>query len=392
MSVTSFRSVSLVLLLWMAGLGAAAQFAKLAVTLAHVRSLYPNAGAEIGLLLSVVSVIGILFGLTAGTLVVRFGYRRLLLFALALGAAVSFWQASLPAFYLMLCSRLIEGLSHLIIVVAAPTLIAQISSERVRGAAMTLWSTFFGVSFALVTWIGLPLVGQYGLGSLFLAHGIFMMATTALLAFYLDDPMSSIASKNRSMNAGFVWRQHLRAYTSPFISAPAIGWLFYTFTFVSLLAILPDYLPADNRNIIAGLMPLASIAASLLGVFVLLRFMSATSVVVTGFVLASATLSLFWVEVPSAIICVLLFAVLGLVQGGSFAAVPQLNKSAETQALANGAIAQMGNLGNTLGTPLLLLLLSGAGVVGLLVAVLGCYLGGTAVHVLLARKRAVAGS
>lgn len=387
MSVSSFRPVFLVLLLWLAGLGAAAQFAKMAVTLARVRSLYPEAGAEVGLLLSVVSVIGILFGLTAGALVVRFGYRRLLLFALVLGAAVSFWQASLPPFSLMLFSRLVEGISHLIIVVAAPTLIAQISPERFRGSAMTLWSTFFGVSFALVAWIGLPLVDQHGLGGLFLAHGIFMLATAVFLAFSLDDPMPSTRLENLSMNAGFVWSQHLRAYTSPFISAPAIGWLFYTFTFVSLLAILPDLLPVENRNTVAGLMPLASIAASLLGVFVLLRIMSPTGVVITGFLLAGATLLLFLFDVPAAFICVLLFAVLGLVQGGSFAAVPQLNKSSETQALANGAIAQMGNLGNTLGTPVLLLILSEVGFAGLLVAVFGCYLAGTAVHLQLARRR-----
>jgi predicted MFS family arabinose efflux permease len=42
-----------------------------------------------------------------------------------------------------------------------------------------------------------------------------------------------------------------------------------------------------------------------------------------------------------------------LIQGGSFAVVPQLNETAVTQAQANGAMAQMGNLGNTMGTPVM---------------------------------------
>jgi hypothetical protein len=43
----------------------------------------------------------------------------------------------------------IEGLSHLAIVVSAPTLIAQLSTvTRHQGKALTLWGTYFGVAFA----------------------------------------------------------------------------------------------------------------------------------------------------------------------------------------------------------------------------------------------------
>ena len=44
---------------------------------------------------------------------------------------------------------------------------------------------------------------------------------------------------------------------------------------------------------------------------------------------------------------------MGIVQGASFAAIPQLNHSAEDRARASGAVAQLGNLGTTTGTPLL---------------------------------------
>ncbi|MFZ5750375.1 MAG: hypothetical protein ACOY5U_04845, partial [Pseudomonadota bacterium] len=49
-------------------------------------------------------------------------------------------------------------------------------------------------------------------------------------------------------------------------------------------------------------------------------------------------------------------AALGHVQGASFAAIPALNDRPATRAMAAGAIAQLGNVGTTLGTPILLAL------------------------------------
>ncbi|MCX8954589.1 MFS transporter, partial [Ruegeria sp. NA] len=92
-------------------------------------------------------------------------------------------------------------------------------------------------------------------------------------------------------------------------------------------------------------------------------------------------------------VCVALFAVLGLVQGGSFAAVPQLNSTPENQALSYGAMAQMGNAGNLLGTPVLLAILWRTSEAGMLIAVVGFYAVAMALHLWLAarRKRASTG-
>jgi nitrate/nitrite transporter NarK len=71
-----------------------------------------------------------------------------------------------------------------------------------------------------------------------------------------------------------------------------------------------------------------------------------------------------------------LSAALGIVQGASFAAIPELNATPEDRARAAGAVAQLGNLGTTTGTPVLAALLAGAGPPGLaLAAVTLCALG-----------------
>lgn len=149
-----------ILALWGAGLGSAAQYGKVSVVFDVLPGIYPQAGAAVGWIVSLVGMVGILFGVVAGLLVARIRYRRALIWALWLGAAVSAVQALLPPLPVMLLTRVVEGLSHLAIVVAAPTLIAQLSAPRHRGFTLTLWGTFFGVAFALLAFAG----GAFALG------------------------------------------------------------------------------------------------------------------------------------------------------------------------------------------------------------------------------------
>ena len=251
---------------------------------------------------------------------------------------------------------------------------------------MTLWGTFFGVAFALVAWSAPAVVVPHGPGGLFAAHALAMAAVGAALALGLprDEAAGRRAVRGQIAKgavaggqaaggqaagapqpdhagpAGLV-RRHAAAYGSAFIAAPAIGWLFYTVTFVSLLTVLPGLVPPEARGFVATAMPLASIASSMTLGLALLRITSAVNVVLTGFALAVlvALALLAWPGEPW--LAVALFAALGLVQGASFAAVPELNASGEDRALANGAMAQTGNLGNAVGTPLLLAVLLHAG-------------------------------
>lgn len=387
MAHSSLRPILLVLLLWIAGLGAAIQFSKIAVPFAEFRMLYPDVGTGAGWMLSIISLIGIFMGMTASIFAAKLGFVRVLLFALLLGALMSFWQALLPSFSVMLISRLIEGISHLIVVVVAPTLIAQLSSDRFRGLAMTLWGTFFGVAFALVAWLGLPFVNTYGLSALFVWHGIYMLAVMICLAgaFYVFK--ISVPQTDSDLDLKSILKRHVTAFKSPSIFAPGIGWLFYTMTFVSLLAILPDTVPIESRATLVGISPLVSIVSSLVIVPILLTRMSAVQVIVLGFSLAVLLTALALTPISKTSIWIVLFAVLGLVQGASFAAVPELNQSAEDRALSNGAMAQMGNLGNTVGTPILLIVLARFDVQGVFLAVALIYICGIGGHLALARCR-----
>lgn len=377
-------SFPLILCLWGAGLGAAGQYAKISVIFDQLSDVYPDAGSALGFIVSLVGFVGILLGVVAGLVVARIRYRRAMLWALWAGAGVSLFQALLPSLPLMLASRVIEGISHLAIVVAAPTLIAQLSEDRHRGLTLTLWSTFFGVAFTLLVVLGLPLVEARGLSALFIAHSIWMAVFAVVLTLFLR-PLEIAQDGHLSLRG--ILRDHLTIYRSPRIAAPGAGWLFYTFCFLAILTVLPPYIAPEWRAWVMGAMPLVSIATSMtLGVFAL-RFISAVMLVQVGF--AGSVASLVWLlaapGLPAA--CLMLAAALGLVQGATFAAIPQLNGTAATQSQAYGALAQTGNLGNTIGTPALLVILSFAGYAGLIWTSIAVLAGGFVVHAWMAHRR-----
>lgn len=381
------RSTLTVFVLWFAGLSAANQFAKVGLFLPELSSLYPNATVYHGFLLSTISIVGALLGLTAGTLALHIGLRRLLISGLLLAATISIVQSMQLPLWMLMATRVVEGIAHLAIVVSAPTLIAINSSQKNQSAAMTLWGTFFGVSYALTAWLGFPLVSTHGIHSLFLAHGLI----TALIAI-LVSLLVPVEAGNNSQSAGRlnvkeIIDKHIHTWTSASMSAPAFGWLFYTLTFVALLAVLPGLMRPEDRSVAGTLLPLASIFCSMSFGVILTRLFSAVLVVCLGFTLSVllACLLLFIPVTP--LPCIALFACLGLIQGASFAAVPELNKKPSEQSLANGALAQAGNIGNFCGTPLLLWSLSAGGLAAMIVLVMACYVAAIVIHLYLVRRR-----
>jgi MFS family permease len=375
----------LILALWGAGLGAAAQYAKFSVVFDLLNLSYPEGGAAVGWVISTIGVIGILLGAVAAMMVARVGFRRALLWALWLGAAVSLGQALLPPLPVMYALRLVEGVSHLALVVAAPTLIAQIATGTQRGVALTLWGTFFGVAFAVCAWVGRPLALSLGVPALFIAHAVYM----AGFAVYLSPRLRRIMEEGSALDLSLasIWATHRAIYSSANIAAPAMGWLFYTFCFVAILTVLPPYLDPSVRAFVIGAIPLVGIGVSMtLGVWLLGRF-TAITVVIIGFILSLLCAVWLWLAPADAVACLALAAALGLIQGASFAAVPQLNHTPKTQAQANGAMAQMGNLGNTLGIPVMAVSLGLWGYVSLPVLAGLAFCMGLILHLFLAGIR-----
>lgn len=378
----------LALAIWCAGLGAAAQFGKMSVLYDQLGDAYPaHRGVEIGILISVIGTIGLIFGTTSGRIVMRAGPRRVMVGALLLGAIVSLLQSLMPPYPLMLASRIPEGLSHLAIVVVGPTaMAATASTPRGQGLVMTLWGSFFGLTFTVLGFFGPGIAAASGIGRLFQYHAIWLILCAAALALLMPRDGPSPTPSRQSL-----WALHLSTYRSPTIAAPALGFVCYTITYVAILTLLPHAVQTAWATTTAVAMPLVSILVSLtLGVF-LLRSITAVRLVQWGFaivILATIALYLTWGHGPSeAAFACLIAAAMGIAQGASFAAIPQLNPAPQDRALAAGAIAQLGNLGTTTGTPMLALILGAAGITGLALFVIGFSALGIALHHWQTRRR-----
>lgn len=373
--------------LWFAGLCAAGQFAKVGVIFQELAAIWPEAGTRLGLVVSVVGAVGIVFGTTAGLIVARAGARRIIIGALVAGAGLSALQCLGLPLGLMIASRVAEGFAHLAIVVAGPVLIAGAAAPRDQATAMTLWSTFFGLAFAVTAFFGLPFAQAHGASALWAVHAGLMLVAAALLALVL--PRETILPAP-PLQLGTVLRDHLAIYASPRIAAPALGFVFYTMIFVAALTLVPGLVEPRWRGLTAAVMPLLSIASSLgLGVQ-FTRRIGAVRTAQIGFAVG-ALAAAGW-AVTSGVAQVgaafLLSAGLGFVQGASFAAIPELNDTPATRAQAAGAIAQLGNVGTTLGTPLLLTLTAAMGPQAIAAFSLPLCLGGIAMHLWLSRRRA----
>ena len=384
------RVVLTIFAIWAAGLGAAAQFGKMSVAYPALEAVYVrHTGIGIGLMLSIVGTVGLVFGTTAGLMVARIGPRRAMIAALALGAVVSAVQMTFPPYWVMMLSRVLEGLSHLAIVVVGPTAIAGLAGQRWQGAAMTLWSSFFGVTYAALAFFAPGLIAGYGPAALFQGHAVWMLVWFAVLWGLMPaDPVV-----RRVAGQGNLLAQHLAIYVSPYLAAPAMGFVCYTVTYVAVLTLLPGVVSPGWGGFIAVSMPLVSIAVSLtFGVWLLSRI-AAFRLVQLGYaaaILASLGLWVAWGQgAAEAGFALLLAAALGIVQGASFAALAQINPSAEDRARAAGAIAQLGNLGTTTGTPLLALILAQAGAAGLALFLIGFSALGIAIHAWQARRRSI---
>lgn len=381
------RSVLTILAIWCAGLGAAAQFGKISVLYDVLGAAYPDhRGVGIGLMVSIVGMVGLVFGTMAGLLVARIGARRAMLAALLLGAAVSLVQSLFPPYPLMMLTRVLEGVSHLAIVVVGPTAIAGVAGARGQGLAMTLWSSFFGLTYAVLAYVGPALVAA-GPPVLFWLHGLWMLAICGLLIFLMPQDAARLPPA-----LGSLWAQLRAIYASPRVAAPAFGFVCYTINYVAVLTLISGVVTPGWGSFVAVAMPLASIAVSLtLGVW-LLSHLPAFRLVQAGFAVAVlGALALFGLQgqgVFEAAAALVVAAALGIVQGASFAAIPQLNPRPEARANAAGAMAQLGNLGTVTGTPLLVLLLDRAGGLGLCLFLIGFSLLGIALHQWQARRRA----
>ena len=349
------------------------QFAKISFAFATLQQWYGLSAAPMGVILSTVGMVGLVFGVTMGLYAHAIGYRRLLLVGLALGAVLAALQAlMLPPFWLWV-TRVLEGVSQLAVVVAAPTLITANCVPRQRSLAMGLWSTFVGVAFALTGALGPVVLSGMGLNGLLGLHALGMAAMLAWAAGVL--PVDAERWGER------VWphwqavpRHHFHIYTRWETALPGFSFFCYTGMAVALLTFLPQ-LAGANKPWLAVVLPLMGISGTFCAGWLAQAWVTPLWLVRLAFLgVGLAGLGLWGcaaLGLDLAPVALLLMYLAGMAGGAAFSLIPYLSQETLVQSRANGAVAQMGNLGSTVGPPVFAALLAAWGMAGLALMVLG---------------------
>ena len=397
MTSSSHRTdYGIVILVWMAGLGAAGQFGKISIALAHFREIYAVSEVALGFLISCVGLAGLTLGVLGGILITRVGIRRAFVIGMFLASFLSALQATLPAYPIMIALRIFEGGAHLAIVIAGPILMARHSSDVARPAVMTLWSSFFGLSFMFIALVGPPILKSGGLSAFLLSHSAYMFVLALALWRILPPPdqQQRSALDDTALTLRAVLRLHVSIYRSPITSAAALGFVWCTATYIALLTYLPGFVAPDYRTGLSASLPLASILVSLILGILLLRYVTSVRAVQIGYghtiLMSLPLLFVYGNDAAFVLSCLFLLGATGFVPGASFAALAELNSTDDERAYATGALAQMGNVGTTCGPPILAAIITQTDLTGVVSFVVVLSLGGILSHAILSRRRSLA--
>ncbi|ESQ85794.1 hypothetical protein AEAC466_01055 [Asticcacaulis sp. AC466] len=338
--------------MWLVGVLAAAQLGKFAALATVIRTDLSLSLVGAGWLVSLIETGGASLGLVAGLLIGRWGSRRALIGGLSLltvaGLAEGFSATALPLF---VC-RVIESAGYLAIVIAAPSLIATIARPRDQAAALTLWSTFVPVGFA----IGM---GLSGVGLLIANWMTILLVWGLVAAMVLAGCLRTTLPEIRTRGS----------FALP--GRPAwllsMGFGFYTLIFVGLIALLPVYLNERTGltpTLAATVTGIAS-ATTLVGAVVAAAVMRREAVwgrwlaMTLGLLVPAGLCGLvFGGGAPLAVIGIVfvLFAISGIPSSLIFARLPHMaGRDGQPPAIAaaNGVLTQFGAGGSLIGPPVL---------------------------------------
>jgi MFS family permease len=351
-----------ILIVYAGGVAAATQLGivpPIATTVQH------DLGASLALIAvatSVPTLVGAAGGTIVGLWAERVGHVRTLCFGLAIMAAMAAAGAVVADGVTFLLLRGLLGVGYLMVVSAAPSLIARLSTLQHRPLALSLWGTFVPAGLAAAALLVALVIADAGWRACFWIDAALLASMAVIVALVMED----------GDGAGF--RSQERRHAMPRLHAPfllAAGFFCFAWTFLAVAATLPAALTLGGRWNTADVGWLLAVTAaggaagSLLAGPLMRWGMPLQVLAAVGFLVPAAAsffvfadrASMAWIAAGLAIF----FVAGGAVPAAAFAAVPRLARDMRSLGPVNGLIAQSGCLGSLTGPPLLALWVERAG-------------------------------
>ncbi|MEM9348644.1 MAG: MFS transporter [Pseudomonadota bacterium] len=327
--------------------------------------------ATLGWLISLITLASAGLGIVAGYWVVHFGLRRSLVIGALMIGVCACLAGLLPTVPLLMGARIIEGFGYLIVVVAAPTLIAREAAPKDTPFALAFWGTFFTLGLSVAAFSGGALSDVIGWRGWFLVSA-GLVAAAVVLAL-----VSVSKDQDEDLPSSAVWETVREVPKASWLLGSAF--LGLTLLALSILSLLPTFLVQEHgltprtAGSVTGFVALASIVGSLCyGAFA--NRMSESVVAAVASIALVLCIFLAFAEVATTyqIVAFAGVAVLmsGILVAQTFAAVPRVASDAHLIGPTNGLVAQFGSVGALTGPPLIgaSISLAGWGAVPIIVA------------------------
>lgn len=310
--------------------------------------------AAAGMILSIVTLVGAVFGLLAGGWSERIGHAPALRIGLLIMATAAALCAASDDATALLTARGLAGVGYLLVAVAAPSLMAITAEPRHHPFVLSLWGTFVPTGIALGGIAAASFTDHAGWRTIFAVDVI-------LVAFALIVALAAIPDIRAQQHTG------RRASIEPLRAATPLAAAFFCFAllFLALAGLSPTYLvedrglPAADAGRIVGIATAFGIAGSLLAGWMMRRGASPGRLVAVGLVASTVLAALsFSAAAPVPLVVAgfaVSFAIGGLVPAAAFASVPLVAADMRAIGPINGLLAQAGSLGSLAGPPLLAL-------------------------------------
>lgn len=347
-----------IILLWFIGVLAAAQLGKTAALMPAIRADLGLSLSSAGLMVSLIEAGGASLGAIAGILAARFSGRAVLAAGSILVATAGLAGAAAPDAALLYAARLIESIGYLMVVIAAPSLIAM-AAGRASATALALWSTFVPVGIAAGTILS-GLAASLVDWRLILVFWALIVLTTLPGTFRLPT-MAEHRQTGLAVPPVAIW-------------ALALGFGFYTTLEVGVLGMLPAYLSdawgfsIATAGVVTGVTSAATIAGSFAAARLIGTGEGARRPLTLIAIGLAAPAALFFVGFPGsglatgvsgstvAAAVIAANAISGLVAAVAFARLPALllrsGAALSLVTASNGVFAQFGAAGSLIGPPL----------------------------------------
>lgn len=358
----------LVGLLVAAGVVAAFHVGKMPPSIPSIREELDASLRQAGWLLSTINLVTALGGMAIALTADRFGHRRLVLLGTGLCALASLAGAFADSVNLLMVTRVVEGLGFIAVAVAAPTLLLRICTQASQRITMAIWTTYMPA----------------GAGTMMLIAAMILPGTSWRIVWLVASAASVLMVV--ALLVGALRRRELDPV--PVVHRPVLGEMKEVATSGGPLAIalcfgaysccwfaVVGFLPTlqidrlgfstSTAAIVTALVAMVNVTGNLSAGWLLHHGVPRVVVIVGAAVTMSFCAAGIFVDgVPDVLRLVLAglySAVIGVIPGCLFTAIPVHAPRPQLAGAATGLLMQGSNIGSLMGPPITGALVAAAG-------------------------------